>query len=167
MINQVRPGVPASLPCHVPWENALMCAVSLTRGLDVSRSSLSCLPVGEGEDVRRDGERPQSDRGGAAVWRGEPAPVRGLYSQPCRRCLLQEAPPKQVQSPRNLVQWLPKWGTRSPGGLQQGCRAKWMRHAWELVGLSALASIKTRCRSKLDTEETRSHKIRCIKILKV
>lgn len=116
MINQVRPGVPASLPCHVPRENALMCAAPLTWGLDVSHSSLSCLPVGEGEDVRRDGERPQSDRGGAAAWRGEPAPVRGLYSQPCRRCLLQEAPPKQVQSPHNLVQWLPKWGGVFPVG---------------------------------------------------
>lgn len=58
--------------------------------------------VGKGQDVRRDGERPQSDGGCAAVWEGQPAVVPGLHSQSRRRCVLQETPPQQVHLQCNL-----------------------------------------------------------------
>lgn len=60
------------------------------------RVSFSHIFVGEGQDVRRDGERPQSNGGRSAVWEGEPAVVRGLHSQSHWRCVLQKTPPQQV-----------------------------------------------------------------------
>lgn len=61
-------------------------------------------PAGEGQDVRGERERRQSDGGRAAVQWRQPAAVRRLHSQPRWGCLLQDTPAKQVLLPHGPAQ---------------------------------------------------------------
>lgn len=104
MINHVK-----ALECRRRWrvtsrETMRRCGVSHDGSVRLTHPRLARLvPAGEGQDVRGDRERRQSDRGRAAVQRRQPAAVRGLHCQPPRGCLLQETPPEQVRLQRHTL----------------------------------------------------------------